>query len=123
MTSANLNKLYRETSETSFFGGLSDVDNWEEALGQRDQTKFDNAWTESQRAVNSKRYLNRADEIEVTNLRESVFKAVFRLTSNADAAGYVSDDFGLIDEAVSKGCFSEWIEWLLKVYRSGKFPS
>lgn len=123
MASPDLDKLHREISEARFFEGLSSVDNWEEALGQRDQTEFDNAWAESQRALSSKPYLNRADEIEVTNLRESVFKAVFRLTFNADAAGYVSDDFGLIGEAVSKGCLSEWIDWLLKVYRSGKFPS
>ncbi|MFP3847637.1 hypothetical protein [Pseudomonas sp. W5-01] len=122
MASPNLDKLHREISETRFFEGLSAVDNWDEALGQRGQAEFDNAWTESQRALSSKHYLHHADEIEVTNLRESVFKAVFRLTSNAEAAGYVSDDFGLIGEAVSKGCLSEWIEWLLKVYRSGKFP-
>lgn len=122
MASPDPDKLHREISEARFFEGLSAVDNWEEALGQRDQTEFDNAWTESLKALSSKPYLNRADEIDVTNLCESVFKAVFRLTSNADAAGYVSDDFGLIGEAVSKGCLSEWIEWLLKVYRSGKFP-
>lgn len=122
MASPDLDKLHREIREARFFEALSAVDNWEGALGQRDLTQFDNAWTESQRALSSKPYLNRADEIEVTNLRESVFKAVFRLTSNADAAWYVSDDFGLIGEAVSKGCLSEWIEWLLKVYRSGKFP-
>lgn len=122
MASPNLAKLHREISETRFFEGLSAVDNWEEALGQRDQTEFDNAWTESQRALSSKPYLNRADEIEITNLRESVFKSVFRLTSDAEAAGYVSDDFGLIGEAVAKDCHNEWIEWLLKVYRSGRFP-
>lgn len=123
MASPNLDKLHREISETCFFEGLSAVDNWEEALGQRDQAEFDNAWTESQRALSSKPYLNHADEIEITNLRESVFKAVFRLTSNAEAAGYVSDDFGLIVEAVAKDCNNEWIEGLLKVYRSGGFPS
>lgn len=122
MASPNLDKLHREISETRFFEELSAVDNWDEALGQRDQAEFDNAWTESQRALSSKHYLHHADEIEVTNLRESVFKAVFRLTCNAEAAGYVSDDFGLIGEAVAKDCLSEWIEWLLKVYRSGKFP-
>lgn len=123
MASSNLDKLHREISETRFFEGLSAVENWEEALDRRDQEEFDNAWTLSQRVLSSKSYLNRADELEVANLRESVFKSVFRLTSNADAAGYVSDDFGLIGEAASKGCFSEWIEWLLKVYKSGKFPS
>jgi hypothetical protein len=122
VASPNLAKLHREISEARFFEGLSAVDNWEEALGQRDQTEFDNAWTESLRALSSKPYLNRADEIEITNLRESVFKSVFRLTSDAEAAGYVSDDFGLIGEAVAKDCHNEWIEWLLKVYRSGRFP-
>ncbi len=122
MASPDLDKLQREISEARFFERLSAVDNWEEALGQRDQTEFDNAWTESLRALSSKPYLNRADEIEITNLRESVFKSVFRLTSDAEAAGYVSDDFGLIGEAVAKDCHNEWIEWLLKVYRSGRFP-
>jgi hypothetical protein len=122
MPSPNLDKLHRKISESRFFEGLSAVDHWEEALGQRDQAEFDNAWTESQRALSSKPYLSRADEIEITNLRESVFKSVFRLTSDAEAAGYVSDDFGLIGEAVAKDCHNEWTEWLLKVYRSGRFP-
>jgi hypothetical protein len=122
MVSPNLDKLHREISKIPFFEGLFAVDNWEEALGQRDQAEFDHAWADSQRSLSSKPYLHHADEIEVTSLRESVFKAVFRLTSNAEAAGYVSDDFGLIGEALAKDCHNDWIEWLLKVYRSGRFP-
>jgi hypothetical protein len=122
MTSPSLDKLHREIINTPFFERLSAVDNWEEALDQRDQAEFDHVWTDSHRSLSSEPYLHHADEIEVTNLRESVFTAVFQLTSNAEAAGYVSDDFGLIGEAMAKDCHNEWIEWLLEVYRSGRFP-
>jgi hypothetical protein len=122
MTFKTVNELSREIYDPAFFEGLSDIDDWDEALDKRDQAEFDDAWTNSHSAVSSKQYIDPADEAAVTNLRESVFKAVYRLTENSEVAGYVSDDFGLIGEAVAKGCFTGWIEWLYEVYKSRNFP-
>lgn len=122
MTFTTFNELSHEVSEPSFFQGLSNIDNWDEALDKRDQAEFDVAWTESYDAVSRKKYINPADEAAVTKLRESVFKSVFRLTENSEVAGYVSDDFGLIGEAAAKGCLKGWVEWLYGVYKSRNFP-
>lgn len=122
MKFATLNELSREINDPIFFQGLSNIGNWDDALDKRDQADFDDAWTASNSAVSSKQYIDPDDEAAVTNLRESVFKEVFRLTENSEVASYVSDDFGLIGEAVAKGCFTGWIEWLYEVYSSRKFP-
>lgn len=123
MTSKTIENLSAELTKAGFFDRLSSsVDDWDVILDKRDSAEFDDAWVESNEAVSKKNYLDQSDEAEVNKLREYAFKSVFRITGNSEAAGYVSDDIGLIGEAVAKGELAGWIKDLLESYRNGRFP-
>ena len=47
---------------------------------------------------------------------------MFRLTQNSEAASYVSDDIGVIGEAIAKGHVSGWVAKLLDLYHKVNFP-
>ena len=98
------------------------VKDWDEALDQRDRGEFDALWVESNEYLKKLDYKIPTDEMEISALREFSFKKVFRLTQNSEAASYVSDDIGVIGEAIAKGHVSGWVAKLLDLYHKGEFP-
>lgn len=123
MTSKTIQDLSTELTKAGFFERLSSsVNDWDVALDKRDSAEFDDAWVESNEEVSKKKYLDQSDEMGINKLREHAFKSVLRITGNSEAAGYVSDDVGLIGEAVAKGELAGWVEGLLQSYRDGNFP-
>ncbi|KPM61345.1 hypothetical protein CXG50_07430 [Pseudomonas plecoglossicida] len=98
------------------------VENWEELLDSRERPSFDNAWISNFKTLQGISYQEPNSEANVTVLREFAFKEMFRLTADAEIAGYISDDIGLLAEALAKGHLTTWCEKLLASYQSGHFP-
>ena len=92
---------------------------WDAALDARDSGAFDAGWRESSEKLAAGYPL---DETATMEVREAVFKTVFRLTANPDLAAYVSDDFGLITQANLHGADIAFIRRLWDAYLQGAFP-
>jgi hypothetical protein len=118
-----LNDVREIIQEAGFFEAvISSVSDWDEALEERDSEDFDKAWVECFNKLNSLTYDDLADEKIVKELREFSFKKVFSLAHNSEVASYISDDIGLVADAVSKTTLSGWVSKLFEVYLSGEFP-
>ncbi|TDL49231.1 hypothetical protein E2R60_24745 [Paenibacillus dendritiformis] len=99
----------------------ADID-WDEQLDRRDTGEFDENWTSNHEIVQNAEAPMFPDS-EMDKLREFAFTKVFALTQNPDLASYVSDDFGLIGEAVRKNTVTPWIRRLIHDYMEGTFPT
>ncbi|MBC3948827.1 hypothetical protein [Pseudomonas folii] len=118
----NLEVFSAEVKKADFFQFLQAIDDWDSLLDQRDEEGFDASWVAQNEHLAALSYSASADEADITKLREYAFKTALRLTSNAEAAGYVSDDIGLLAEAFSKKIMTAWLGELLSSYISGSFP-
>jgi hypothetical protein len=107
----------------------------DEALDRRDRTDFDKIWVDASRRVEAKKrsvgvqpaipggqVLDDADK-RVTRLRELAYLQSFDGWQSPDLAGEISDDFGLIGDALSLGMSEPWVEALLRSYEHHRFPS
>lgn len=92
---------------------------WDMELDARDADDFAETWSASYNKVNA---IGVSEDKVITEIRESVFKQVFRLTQNPDLAGYVSDDFGLVAMAFENKMDDAHINNLWKSYTKGTFP-
>ncbi|WAC00435.1 hypothetical protein OSW16_12560 [Pseudomonas putida] len=101
---------------------LNGVSDWDNALDERDEPEFDEAWVSAFEELKALDYPVCGSEVIVSEIRELVFKKVFSLVSNSEVAGYISDDFGLIAESASKFHSVDFISKLLASYVSGCFP-
>ncbi|MCQ2992423.1 hypothetical protein NLO72_24820 [Pseudomonas tremae] len=118
----NLKDFSAKVRKSDFFDFLRNVDDWDSLLDRRDEDDFDASWVKNNEHVASAGYGAPTDESEITELREYVFKTVLRITNNSEAAGYISDDIGLLAEAFSKRRITTWLNDLLSSYLSGSFP-
>ncbi|MFR0675962.1 hypothetical protein ACLUUI_20045 [Enterobacterales bacterium AW_CKDN230030176-1A_HGKHYDSX7] len=101
---------------------VAGVDDWDTLLAQRDDERFDAQWSASYEALLKVPYRSREDEKTSARIREHVFKKVFALTGSSEVAGYASDDFGLIMDAVLKTSGSAWANVMFNSYTEGVFP-
>ena len=114
-------EIRAQISDHSFLETIfqKEVD-WDTELDARDADGFTEAWTASYDQVNA---IADAEDTIIAEIRESVFKQVFRLTQNPDLAGYVSDDFGLVAMAFENKMDLAFITALWESYTKGIFPS
>ncbi|WP_347905542.1 hypothetical protein [Pseudomonas purpurea] len=114
------NEVLKKVSNHTFLARIfsRNID-WNENLDTRDSTEFDSPWRTSHDTLNTGEY---SESETTTSIRESVFKQVFHLTQNADLAGYVSDDFGLIAMAFDCKADIEFVNNLWESYCEGSFP-
>ena len=120
----SLDDLRRIIQRNGFFEAIvSSVHDWDEALDRRDDGVFDSAWTDAFEELKRIEYSSESDEKGVSDIREYVFKKVYGLVGSSDAAGYISDDIGLVAESISKVCDVKWVKKLLDIYCAGEFPN
>ncbi|MBA6100553.1 hypothetical protein H4C80_26030 [Pseudomonas juntendi] len=120
----SLDDLRRIIQRNGFFEAIvSSVHDWDEALDRRDNGVFDSAWTDAFEELKKIEYSSESDEKGVSDIREYVFKKVCGLVGSSDAAGYISDDIGLVAESISKVCDVQWVKKLLDIYCAGEFPN
>jgi hypothetical protein len=104
---------------------LDSINDIEDLLDDRDDQTFSCRWMEEYNIVKSLmlQEKNKTMYIEFSdNLRENVFKEVLRRYSNSDLAAYISDDFGLLIDAVNLNYNSVWLNGLLVSYIRGEVP-
>lgn len=93
----------------------------DELLDLRDAKEFDEKWMEVYKHMECLR-----DEIKdrklINDIRKEAFFKANILSNSSELAGYVSDDFELISEALEIGYNDEWLNGLFNCYLSRTFP-
>jgi hypothetical protein len=97
----------------------------DDLLDHRDEAQFSDGWMKAYDDISNKKLTSFIDEItnqQIDLLRERVYKKVYHYTSSSDLAGYISDDFGLIGDALHVNYNSDWLSALLKCYIENTIP-
>ena len=91
----------------------------DEQLDARDADPFDAEWTRLRDAINS-RHLEPAPIVDA--LREAAFMRAYAITHHSELCGYVSDDFGLLADALRAELPDSWASSLFSAYCRGALP-
>ncbi len=113
--------------ETEIF--LSDLDSVDSAsiddlLDARDSEPFEAQWVRVHATLENLQTqtpLSKNETREETAFRKDVFQAAYAITGG-EAAGYISDDFGLFWSALRNDFQDDWLNALWLVYKAGEFP-
>lgn len=97
-------------------------DDFDMILDQRDEDSFSERWMEIFDNVKEKIIKDKVNKMITDNVREKVFKLVFSLTSHSDLSSYISDDFGLISQAIEVKYNDYWLNSLWLEYKNGSIP-
>lgn len=114
--------VHRVQEEGYFESVIAGIEDWQVFLEKRDQPPFDKCWIDAFNAVQRFSYQSPNDEAAISVLREFAFKETFRVTEDPEIAAYVSDDIGLIAEALAKSHVTPWCEKMLASYHAGHIP-
>lgn len=118
----DLNALWSLVCADGFFDALfAGEPDWETMLDARDEAGFDEQWAQHHLIVQNTPLASEVIE-NITLMREWVFKKVFSVSDNAELAGYISDDFGLIAHHLESKTHSAWVAGLLDAYIHNQFP-
>ncbi len=101
---------------------FSAMNDYDVVLEERDDPDFDEAWMRAHERVQAVRATRAFDEDALTRLRETVYLCTFDLTQSAELAADVSDDFGLLGEALALGVEDDWLSALARAYTNDQFP-
>ncbi|GGX35355.1 hypothetical protein [Aquimarina muelleri] len=97
-------------------------DSFDDILDERDEEYFSDVWmsiyTEVE-ALTKEKGVNPFSE----SIREKAFKLIINETDNSDLAAYISDDLGLLSDAVDVGYNNGWLISLWNEYQKNKIPS
>ncbi|MFB4323150.1 hypothetical protein RB298_12515 [Priestia sp. BR_2] len=114
-------EMFSMISAGSFFENVFDKEvDWNAELDARDTHEFDSAWNSCYEKLHE---LCPSESQTTRDIREYAFKQTFRITRNAELAGYVSDDWGLISTALENSIQIEFINNLWDSYLKGNFPT
>ncbi len=97
----------------------------ESILNLRDDDRFAAAWTRCWQDVEAQKALCRLDnsqELMSARVREIAFLRAFERWQSSDLAAYISDDLGMIADALSLKIMNSWVEELLQSYLAGIVP-
>ena len=94
-------------------------DSLDDLFDSRDSDPFESEWLRVNEVVEQSQ-LESNDAVDA--LRESAFKRAFAITKSPDACGYISEDVGLIADAVRAGVADPWLASLTAGYVSGELP-
>lgn len=123
---SEINALLEELESGELLrGALSGIKNVTELLGNRDSDLFLIPWMAAYRLVEERKADRAAIEDAnpiIARLREAAFRQVFERHRSSDLAGYISDDFGLIGDALALRENIPLVDELLQSYRRGKVP-
>ena len=95
--------------------------NLEELLTLRESKIFDEKWIEIYNVLNINDYSKEKEVID--KIRKIVFMRAYEVSSSAEFASFVSDDFELISRAIICKYENSWIDSLLYIYLKGNFPA
>jgi hypothetical protein len=97
-----------------------DVD---DLLDKRDNDDFGDEWIRIYNEISKKKRVIFSDENEIIeSIREESYKITYNATKSPELAGYISDDFGLIADALTLNYSDKWLNALAKEYIEGRIP-
>lgn len=89
-------------------------------LDQRDSAPFDSEWVRVYHVLEElKKGKTVADTREI---EKKAYITVYEKTENAELAGYISDDFGLIADSKRLNYSDEWLDKLISCYENARIP-
>lgn len=87
-------------------------------LDERDKAIFSNKWIEVYETLK-----NKCVKSDTNNIRRKVFSIVYDHSKNPELASYISDDFGLIHDALEINYNNSWVNALWTKYTEMEIPS
>ncbi|MBS0260405.1 MAG: hypothetical protein JSS02_00505 [Planctomycetes bacterium] len=93
------------------------------ALDQRDHPSFDNKWMKASHAVDTLKGSAADADARVAQLRKILYLQSMERWESPDLAACISDDFGLIGDALITQYQNPWLNGLLLAYLSSRFPT
>jgi hypothetical protein len=118
-----LRKLLQKMEHASIVPNLSlKQEEIEAALDQRDDPHFAETWMNAFRQIEAKKGSKQDAEPRIGQLREMAYLQSYERWQSPDLAAYISDDFGLIGDALATNYHNAWVNGLLHAYLSLRFP-
>src|SRR6266498_944886 len=97
-----LNKLLEMMEQGAILPKLSlEQEEIEATLDQRDDPKFAETWMNAFHQVEAKKGSKQDAEPRIGQLREMAYLQAYERWQSPDLAAYISDDFGLIGDALA----------------------
>lgn len=116
-----MEKLIRKLDKIDFENLTID-----EILDNRDNNPFDCEWVrvynEIEELKKEKEYITEQEKYN-SDMREKVFKKIYKLSSDSDLSGYISDDFGMIMDSCILNYSDTWLSKLISCYENSIVPS
>ena len=102
-----------------------DEDYINELLDSRDSAPFDTEWCRVEKEIEAlkddQNYTDETEE-EQSKIREEAF-LIMEQNAGGELSDYVSDDFGLIYDSLVLNYRDEWLEKLIREYKSKRIPA
>lgn len=95
------------------------IDDVDFVLDSRDTDAFDSEWMRNYNSIRKNEKLNTS---EVKKIVEFIREISYKATQSSDLASYISDDFGLIAEALIIDYNDDWVNALANEYVEGRVP-
>ena len=92
-------------------------------LDKRDCDTFSEQWRQVYNIIEQFKKQKNIPATYNENIRKKVFCIVFDITNNDDLAAYISDDLGLIIDAIKVGANDHLINALWLSYKNGVIPT
>ena len=95
-------------------------------LDERDGPPFDTEWIVRFEQIEAEKRANPLPTdvtTAIAELRESAFLLAIQRWSSHDVAACVSDDMGLLGDALALDSYDPWINGLLRAYANGRLPN
>lgn len=109
----SLPKILEKLSEEEFYT----------ILDKRDCDTFSEQWMQVYNIIEQLKKQKNIPETYNENIRKKAFCIVFDITNNDDLAAYISDDLGLIIDAIKVGANNYLINALWLSYKNGVIPT
>ncbi|WP_461612174.1 hypothetical protein [Clostridium sp. Marseille-QA1073] len=99
------------------------IDDVDFILDSRDTDAFDSEWRRNFNLIRKNEKLNTSEVKKIVEfIREISYKVAYKATQSSDLASYISDDFGLIAEALIIDYNDDWVNALANEYVEDRVP-
>lgn len=100
-----------------------DINDIDLILESRDRDAFDSEWIRNYNIIRRNKNLDIPEIKKIIEfIREVSYKATYEATHSSDLASYISDDFGLIAEALIIDYNDYWVNALANQYVEERVP-
>ncbi|WP_291581516.1 hypothetical protein [Clostridium sp. UBA6640] len=99
------------------------IDDVDFILDSRDKDIFDSEWMRNYNLIRKNEKLDTPEVKKIVEfIREISYKVAYKASQSSELASYISDDFGLIAEALIIDYNDDWVNALANEYMEGRVP-